>query len=256
MTTDRNGHRNYWSSYREPLWEWEISFDWTRTRPEQLVWWTGEALAILYETGIYKVYAVPEIGYSSPTADPRPLAALIANRYRTEGVIDMFYFSEFAWIGNPDYEIATTLSYFGNQDVMVTEDCKDVGDLQIRLHPWLDETVDFVYHRKAIVISGALFAPYRPNYATVNVCYNPKYLYLRMMTYTDIWLPTVVGWNHPDFDGEPRFPNQELAARNAPRLNQAIRALREMTAAIGGTWQVADEYEGREIGFQEAGVIL
>ena len=256
MSTDDREKSNFWSSHKNPTWVWEIVFDWTRSHPEHLLWWTSEALLALHETGIYKIFAIPEIGYSSSVADPRSLAAQIKDRYQREGVIDLLYFSEHASAGYPNYEIATSIAYYGDQNIITTEDCKDLAVLQLKTQPWLNGLTNHVYHRKPIVIDGALFAPNRLNFPTVNVRYNPKLLYLRVKTYTDIWLPGVLGWNEPGFDGERRLANTELSVANGRRLNEAIRRLREITQSIGGTWRVDEDFIGQESEFDIGGVIL
>ena len=256
MGTERGENRNYWSSYREPVWAWEAVFDWTRTQPEQLIWWLGQALTSLRENRIYEVYAVPEIGYSSKVADPDSLFALITDRFRRESVIDLLYLSEYAVAGHPEYPISTSISYFTRDGAVVEDECKDLATLQVKTQPWLDEQTDGVYHRKPIVIQGVLFAHERPNFPTVNVSYNPKRLHLRVETYTDIWLPTVLGWNEPDYDGERRLPNTELSALNGSRLNRAIRRLADLTRHVGGIWHSEEGFARRTGEFNEHGAVL
>jgi hypothetical protein len=257
MAIDRQRSKNYWSSYKNPAWVWEIVFSYAQIAPERLAWWAGEALEALYETGIYKVFSVPELGYLSPTAQPRRLADMIRERLDREGIVELLYFSKFADGGHPDYDIATALTYYGDSGNLVTEDCKDLAALQMKTQPWLNELEDFVYHRKAFVISGARYAAKNPaSHPGENMSLKNKEVRLRIQTYSDIWLPKVQGWNEPGWDGDRRLANDELAAQNGTRLNEAIRRLRAITASVGGIWRIDEEFAGRKGEFDEAGVVM
>ena len=248
--------QNYWSSYSEPIWRVDIAFDFTRVGSERLLLWACEALRVLFDTEVYKITAVPSLNYYSVNGDPNSLCDLIFSRSKSEGVIDLLYLDVGIHAGDPSSDVYTLLNWDGGKAGVQGTSCKDLASLQMAANPGLNSQSDFVYHRKPLEISGALFCPNNPRFPSVNVRRNPSEIYIQLKSYTDIWFPKVRGMNEPDFDGVRWWSNSLLASHNGGRLNAALRNLHSLSTSIGGEWRVAHELRNDFCNFDELGMVV
>lgn len=249
-------NQNYWSSYSEPIWRIDIVFDYTRMDSELLLSWACQALRVLFDTELYKVTAIPSLKYYSVDGEPTNLCDQMLSRSKTEGVIDLLYFDADVHAGDPKSDVYTLLNWDGGEAGVQGTSCKDLASLQAAVRPDLNPQSDFVYHRKPVEISGALFCPNNPRFPSVNVRRNPSELRVQLKSYTDIWFPKVRGMNEPDFDGVKWWSNSLLASLNGGRLNTALRALHSLSTSMGGEWRVADELRNDFCNFDELGMVV
>ena len=72
---------------------------------------------------------------------------------------------------------------------------------------------------------------------------HPSAVRIEIRLDTDIWFPSVMGFDEPLPDvGDPpdSYDNRALAERHTPRLNAFLDAAAREVAAIGGRWEMMD----------------
>jgi len=243
----------YWGVRRDPIFTWQATFDYTRIHPEQLLWWTLNAIRVLSLTGLYRVTCIPELCSSSQAEGSDQLCERINQRFEQNGILDLLYFSQAISSGRPGCGVSTLLNYVRSGKV-VAVDCYDITGFRRSLEPNSSLPDDDLPSRMTLEISGALYRPGDLKFPTVNVCRIPAQLYVMFRTYTDLWLPAVFNWHHNEDASTQIFPNRELSALNAPRLNLGLGQLRELTLSVDGTWEIEETYRHHQIGFDMIGV--
>lgn len=213
---------NRWGIAHDELVVWSAMLP--AARQDDLHAWRAAVLEVGEEQGVYRVEEIPDLGFRR--GQHGPLTTFLAARPDLDAGILLF----------DDWQLASSRMAFFDQAGVIVE--AQVTNLNAVL---ADD------HR---AIPGRNYPPLtltagltRPDGHTVEVT---------LATRTDLWLP----WNYAVWDLRPEedpgdfVDNRMLAARNAPRLNAFIAALREQTRRCAGTWALDTQATSGEVRFE------
>jgi hypothetical protein len=224
MSGDAGRVRNRWTVERDTQVSWyaELPSSAEHTR------WQRMALRLGAELAVYRVLAIPEIGFDG-AVHGRLDAFLDANPHLDTGSL---------LFAHPQSS-TSTLAVATAAGTVAEQDVADLGTV-LEAAPFAAP----VRHRRPLELRSSHDGPDAIR-ASVSTC-------------SDIWLPWSSARYEPDAESEDFADNTALARRHTPRLNEWLDRLGEGALGLGGTWALDRDTTDRDLLFQldDHGVLL
>ncbi len=213
----------------------------------------GLAAGLLSDAAEQRVYGVEQLPDGRRFGAAGEYAGWLLEALEARGELPLFDFGGGGAARTPEGQLLTPGVVCVHQEGRVVErEVSDMGALLEALRPDdVDGNERFFSPFSPLTLLGG---PVRAG--------DPSPVRLRVLLYTDIWLPWVFGFLEEEWPAPnvlQLFDNRELASCHTPRLNRFLEQARRRVEAAGGTWALADQEPGAEdyaIALEPEGVLL
>jgi hypothetical protein len=228
--------KNYWVQKDDWFYAWKFSIDPRSISVEALAGFAVAANAELEREKILEVETFIQgmNRYTYNRAEHGTMASYCSQLFSAKALIQL----PCGYLRAGRGSVGSTIAYYDRNDVLVEQNVADLGILLRDLEPVPGAIFGYLRNRgnSPMEALGSVFS--------VDEIQSLSKVQFTLTTNSNIWSPYLYWTGHP-WGSRPNvyYDNRELANRHTTRLNRVIGTLADMTAELGGKWELLDDGE-------------